>query len=403
MKKITSLVMAFCLLLSVAVPSYAIGRETSKAVPLNFFSMSNWNDNVIVSADQITYSNVSIQFSEDNDILNCNMSFTLSMGSNKSCINAAGTVDYYTIDDDRAFYHGCLRGTVDIGETEYRVTIGLTKNATSDDFNAGVVLNPNEFSVCHGEGTLVFSIGDYIITNEAESILMGNEVYILKDTNSGESLNGVSSGNSRSMGEALIIRAGIADTIEQSIRVYVQPDQDVIDDYLFEHYPNLLETATRATYSVHEMQVGVRESSSLFSMNGLYTTEVDSNPDYSDFASMVWAIVCDVLSYYNVLTSTLSAVLENMSSEPVILDRANLCSITISGNRVYEDIIESGFGCTFATSPNTSGTSGVGTATAFGNATYRVSVSDIMSAPTIVYVDSDEVTKSVSVAAYMGG
>ena len=132
-------------------------------------------------------------------------------------------------------------------------------------------------------------------------------------------------------------------------------------------------------------------------MAGIFTSEVESDPDYEDFKSFIWAVICDVLSYYGAPTSTLSALLEKKTSDPIEVDSANECRITLTGSNLFDGVETYGVAGEFATAPNTSLTPGSGNATAYGEARFRIVQNIPLSGANYFYMDADRIEKNVRV------
>ena len=392
MRKGISLVLTITLLMCSLLPCTAFAVEATSEKPVYFATEDCAMTQFGVANSAVTYSDFDIQEFSGIDGKNYRMKFSLNVGKSTYDVVVTGLLDEYDIDTDCRILHGCLRGDVKINETWYAITVGLTKEIDNDSVNAGVVMMP--YGDTWSDDVIVFSMGDYVMPREVQALLLGDRFYTVEDVVEPEQ-NSVASIDS-TLGDVLSIEAGIADSIAQSIRVHVTPDIDAVRDYVNEHY-SYTGTGGGVGFSLYSLQAGVRESSSYFTMAGVFTDHVENDTDYEDFKSFIWAVICDALSYYGVPTSTLSALLEYRTSDPVDTDSPNNCSITLSGSKLYDDVETYGVAGEFATAPNTSLTPGSGYATAYGNATFRIVQNIPFSGPTSFYMDANEVTESVRV------
>ena len=236
---------------------------------------------------------------------------------------------------------------------------------------------------------VAFALGDYVITKDIQEVLTSENYFEVENTPGTRATND-------SLGDVLSIQAGIADRIAQTIRVRVTPDIDAVRDYVNEHY-SYTGAGAGAGFSLNRLQVGVKESSSYFTMAGVFTGAVEEDSTYEDFRSLIWAVICDVLSGYGVPTGTLTALLEDKTSDPVEVDAANECRITLSGNNLFDGVETYGAAGEFATAPNTSLTPGSGDATAYGEARFRIVQNIPLSGANYFYMNADRAEKLVEV------
>lgn len=390
MRKVISIIMVLTLIMSISPTCFA--SECDEAKQVLFLSENGLLDAAGCSDDEVTYSIQSLHIRNSRSSEFCTLEFSLNVGQNTYEILASGELDDYELSSDRSVLHGCLRGNVEIEDVKYNVTVGLTTEGVSSGINAGVVLMPegNTWS----DDAIVFAIGDYTISSSVASVLQGNHPISFNSPSESEQ-TGTNTQDS-GLGAVLRINASISDEIAQSIRVKVTPRDDVVSDYVDEHF-SYTGSGVGASYCISTFEVGVRTTSSYFAFDGIYLDGLDL-VDPNDYSNLIWAVIADVLSYYNVvLAGSLQSFLESMSADPVYNDFPDNCSIRLAGASLYDNIETIGLGCEFATRPNTSLTPGIGVATAYGNATYMVTQNIPLSGGVTYYLDANEVIHALPV------
>lgn len=385
MKKRISFLLCILMLLSLVMPGTAMAVEANGERVVNFVNEVSMLDNQVVSGSDVTYSNLIVR--EMGGI--CRLEFTLHIGVDSCDIIAAGPLEDYELDNGSSVKHGCLYGNAVIGDTEYHVTIGLTKAVNSSDVNAGVVLMPS------GEGwsnnMITFSVGNYTIPSELETLL-ADDSEIVEEGSSRIRLGG-NAETEASLGNVLTVTANIVDSSLQNIAGRVYPHMYLVEEYVAENY-SYTGSGAGASVSLYSMQLGVRTSSTVFQLDSIYTGNIPSN---SGFKKIIWAVICDGLSYFNVSTSALTEILKSWTSNPLDADDGTNIKIALSQGELYNNIETCGLAAKFATRPNTALTPGRGTAVVYGNATFRVVQSTPLAGATIYYLTANEATKNVAV------
>ena len=393
MKKAVSLLLTFAFAIGLAAPVLAVDNTNNL---LEKTSVTLVDSGVFESSAthmDIMYSDLSVQVSEG---LNCTMQFRLHCGKELCQITTTGKLEEYASGLGRSILHGCLRGQATIQGTLYNVTVGLTKEASNGSVNAGVVLMP--YGDSWSENVIIFSIGDYYLSKSIAESIIGEDFSRISESNI-QQQNDISN--------ALEVEAKIRDDISQSIAVCVTFDENTINDYLLEHFSYGGTGGGYGGYSLYSVKVGVKENSSFFGLNdvediSLGESEEHENPHiYDNFINFIWAVVHDTLTLFGKTTSaTLDALLGMWEDDPYGPEEggnSNNKYVTLPSNLIYDDIMDIGFACTFSTYPNTSLTPGQGTATGYGNATFRVMQGGPLGGSAVFYVDAEQAEDDVIV------
>lgn len=391
MRRWLSILLSMTLLVCTVLPGSAFAADTEVEKQVKSIDAARVSAQLGADIDVITYSNLSVDMKTERDS-NCRMTFTLHVGPDAYKIVVAGILDEYELSRTNRIFHGCLRGEVEIKGTVYKVTAGLTKEADSDNMNAGIVLMPvgNGWS----DDIITFAIGDYVMPENVKRALMGDNVYSIATEKTDNAVV-----NNRDIDNALSVEGTITRGSAQAIAVHATPNTNTVRAYVNAHFSYTGQGAG-ASFSLDSLQAGVRHNSSLFNLVGIYEGGVDLNGEHNGFRNVVWAVIYDVLSYFDVPTETLSELIDwfaNQNTDPVDNRYANNYSVTLSGNRLFDGIEEVGLACEFATGGNISGDTGIDTATTYGNASFDVVQNIPLSGPMFFYLDAVEETDVVYV------
>lgn len=397
MRRWLSFVLSMSLIASLVLSNPAVAFEASIIrKPIKTIDASHVSTRLGADINSITYSNLRVNIENGRDS-NCRMTFTLHVGPDSYEINVAGQLEERVLSESNSIFHGCLRGTVEIKGTKYNVTAGLTKAARVENVSAGIVLMP--VGSGWSNDIISFAIGDYVVPENVSAILLGDNAY-----NTNAAAFNASALDNRGVVYGVSIEAQITDYIAQSIGAHVTPNMDIVSAYVNEHFA-YTDQGGGAWFSLDSLQVGVRESSNMFNLVGIYTNDIESDDTYDDFRSLIWAVVFDMLVLFeamdpdvdlNIPLNTL-AWFTSQTSNPVDQAYADNYSITLTGSELFDGIGELGVACAFATSGNTMGASGGGTATAYGNASFLVVQNIPLSGAISFYIDAYEATCPVYV------
>ena len=390
MKKYFSIFLAMIFVISAATPALADEAACATAEQGNVMLIDGAFVQDNSSNDAITYSGLTVQTSDD---LNCTMEFVLQVDDNSYSIGVSGELEEYTLSSETVIHHGCLRGSTSIDDVSYNVTVGLTEEVESGSINAGVVLMPV------GDGwsnnVIIFSMGDYVVSPALTSIIAGNDV-----TNISVPIH---TQTQQEISNALGVSVRVLGSEERSVSVRTYLNTNQSQHYIYEHF-SYTGSGGGVSYSLSEIQVGARESSTILNLEGPHfptgsdvsKTDVDPN----DFLNIVWAVICDAISRYlpaSTLTALISELSGRSSAPNEVGQYANNNWITLRGSGIYDQIWDCGLACTFATGPTASMSTGMALVTGYGNATFRVVQNVPLSGAVSFYLDATEVTGSVTV------
>lgn len=336
MKKIISLVLVVCMIMSMTAVSFA--QNSLQNGKLNFvsdinkvskaFGITVKDRSVSQSNDYTVDYDYKVEDLENSDEVKVSLNGSISNGEEIYVFNTSGEIDSVDLSDGKKFIEGPLDGKIIINDIKHDITVGFRTIRGSNEISAGLTIYPNKNNE-NFKDILFISFGDYVKTQELINKLNKTKMIekpavndeITKEVRGSFSYAGSdyadlkTDGLSSQTGNGQKIKVYTDDSAKR-IRVDLYTYSYKFDDSDFQSVPD----GDFIDAGIHEFRIGLRRTNGDGYIDGLEELNLDH---YIGKKTVLEDMFLDMLGAADIPSWTVAAMFENARGKITGSDSTN--------------------------------------------------------------------------------